>query len=370
MLQINKKILAALVEAIPNAIYLKDENGKYLMINEKGANSVGKEVVDFIGKDDSEVFSSTLAKKVMELDRRVFNGHIHGGEEKADGDQVFYSNKFIIEDETTGERALAGISTDITELKQTEKELFEARKKAEKASEYKSIFLQNMSHELRTPLNAIIGFSSILSGEGGVKPEKFEDNFVEYAKLINSSGVHLLAIINDLLDLSKIEAGHQEFGEEKIDIKYEIQSCMQMVTTMANDNNIKISEEIPIEDIFLRGDEKTFRQILINLLSNAIKYSLPNNDIRIKLVISVEGSIELSIIDHGIGMTEEDINVAMIPFRRVDLVKNKEISGTGLGLPLVNAFVKLFQGKFEINSAKGVGTAAIVHFPSERTFRN
>ena len=182
MLQINKNILATLIEAIPNAIYLKDENGKYLMINEKGANSVGKTAADFVGKDDSEVFSSELAEKVMELDRRVFNGYIHSGEENADGDQVFYSNKFIIEDEITGEKALAGISTDITALKQTEKELFEARKKAEKASDYKSIFLQNMSHELRTPLNAIIGFSSILSGEGGMKLEKFEDNFVEYAK--------------------------------------------------------------------------------------------------------------------------------------------------------------------------------------------
>ena len=182
------------------------------------------------------------------------------------------------------------------------------------------------------------------------------------------SGVHLLAIINDLLDLSKIEAGHQEFGEDEIDIKYEIQSCIQTVATMARDNNIKISEEIPNEDIFLRGDERTFRQILFNLLSNAIKYSSPNNDIQVKFSGSEDGGIDISIIDHGIGMTEEDLAVAMMPFRRVEMVKNKEISGTGLGLPLVDAFVKLFQGKLEINSAKGVGTMATVHFPPERTF--
>ena len=177
MRRINQNFLTAIIEATPNAIYIKDEDGKYLMINEKGASPVGRKVEDFIGKDDREIFHAELAERVMALDQKVFDGSPHTGEEAVDEDTIFYSHKFIIEDPETGERVLAGISTDISKFKKNEKDLFDARFKAEEASKHKSIFLQNMSHELRTPLNAIIGFSSILSGESGAKNEKFEQNF-------------------------------------------------------------------------------------------------------------------------------------------------------------------------------------------------
>ncbi|MBT7582187.1 MAG: PAS domain-containing sensor histidine kinase, partial [Kordiimonadaceae bacterium] len=334
MLHVKKNFLTAIIEATPNAIYLKDEDGKYIMINENGAKSVGKTVADFIGKDDTEIFSEDVGKCVMELDRKVFEGQSHSGEEKVEDGQVFISHKFLIEDEEGGGKALAGISTDITALKNTEKELSEAMRKAEEASEHKSVFLQNVSHELRTPLNAIIGFSSILSGEGGITPGKMDDNFVEYAKLINSSGVHLLAIINDLMDLSKVEAGEQEFDEEEIDVKYEVQSCIQTLRNMASEHNILIHEDFPDPDITLKGDERTLRQLIYNLLSNAVKYSTDDSEVTVKLRVRNSGGLDISIIDNGIGMSEDDLKTAMIPFRRAAQVKNSDITGTGLGLPL------------------------------------
>ncbi|MCC3861017.1 PAS domain-containing sensor histidine kinase [Pseudemcibacter aquimaris] len=363
----NNKFLAAIIEATPNAVYIKDEDGVYLMINEKGAQSVGKTVEDFLGKDDTEVFPPELAKKVMALDRSVFEGESFNGEERVDDYIVFLSHKFILEDEETNERVLVGISTDISELKKTEEELSEARIKADEANKHKSTFLQNMSHELRTPLNAIIGFSSILSGESGADDEMFKANFKEYAKLINSSGVHLLAIINDLLDLSKIEAGEQEFNENTVDVCYEVESCIQTLRAMAIQNDITIIEEFPEDDILIRGDEKILRQMVYNLLSNAVKYSYHDGEVTVRLRHRNSGGLDISIIDKGIGMSADDLHTAMIPFRRSSQVKDSEITGTGLGLPLVDAFIKLFQGHLEIQSERGIGTSATLHFPPERS---
>lgn len=365
--KVNSNFLTAIIEATPNAIYIKDEDGVYLMINEKGAASVGLEVSNFIGKDDTEVFSEELGKKVMKLDKAVFDGESYNGEERVDDYLVFYSHKFIIKDEESGERVLVGISTDISELKKSEEALSVAKLKAEEASKHKSTFLQNMSHELRTPLNAIIGFSSILSGEGGAGTDKFEENFKEYAKLINSSGIHLLAIINDLLDLSKIEAGEQEFNECDIDVSYEIESCIQTLRTIASQNDIVIIEDFPDEDISIRGDEKILRQMLYNLLSNAIKYSYHDSEVTVKLYHRNSGGLDISIIDKGLGMSKDDLHTAMIPFRRTSQVKESDIAGTGLGLPLVDAFIKLFQGHLEIQSESGIGTTATLHFPPERS---
>lgn len=367
MLKLNERFLTALIESIPNAIYLKDENGKYILINESGAKAVGKDVKNFIGKDDTEVFSEELGTKVMELDQQVFKNGKFDGEEVVDEDTVFYSHKFIIKDKQNGQKILAGISTDISELKKTEKELSAARKKAEEANEHKTIFLQNMSHELRTPLNAIIGFSSMLCGEGGIQSPQTRENFAEYAKLINTSGKHLLTIINDLLDLSKVESGEQEFSESEIDVLFEVDACIKMLKNMASEKSIIIEEDHPEKDIILKGDEKIFRQLLFNLLSNAIKYSPAGNTVSLKIGLRDDHGLTVTVIDNGIGMSEEDMDVALIPFRRASQVKNSDIAGTGLGLPLVNAFIKLYQGEFKLKSKPGIGTKASLWFPAERT---
>lgn len=367
MHKINNNYLTAIIDATPNAIYLKDEAGKYLMINEKGAAALGLKVEDFIGKDDSEILPPDVASTVMELDRSVFEGIPHSGEEKVSDDLIFQSHKFIIEDKSTGDRVLAGISTDITAQIKVRKELEDARLRAEEASKHKSVFLQNMSHELRTPLNAIIGFSSILSGESGVAPATNDENFKEYAKLINTSGIHLLAIINDLLDLSKIEAGEQDFVEGEIDVGYVVETCIQTLSGLAKEKNITINELLPSKFITMKGDEKILRQMTYNLLSNAIKYSTPDTEVTVRLRIRNSGGIDISIIDQGIGMSEDDLRTAMVPFRRASQVKNSEISGTGLGLPLVDVYIKLFDGTLVIKSEQGVGTSATLHFPHERS---
>ena len=307
MSKISKDFLAAIIEAMPNPVYLKDENGKYLMINENGAESIGLHVDDIIGKDDADIFPAEVAERVMALDKKVFGGYLHSGEEKVNDDLHFYSHKFILENVEKKERVMVGISTDVTELKKTERELYAARQKAEEASTHKSIFLQNMSHELRTPLNAIIGFSSLLSGETGTDRADFIDNTKEYAELINASGVHLLSIINDLLDLSKIEAGEQEFIEGEIDISYEIHSCIRTLSSMAKENNITVQEDIPDKLLEMQGDAKIFRQLIYNLLSNAIKYSEASK-IEVKLD-KKNSSFEVVIKDNGIGFDINTVNL-------------------------------------------------------------
>ncbi len=193
------------------------------------------------------------------------------------------------------------------------------------------------------------------------------DNFKEYARLINSSGIHLLAIINDLLDLSKIEAGEQEFVESEIDVGYVIETCIQTLSGLAKEHDVEINDQIPNKLITMKGDEKILRQMTYNLLSNAIKYSTPKSKVSVKLKVRNSGGLDISILDEGIGMSEEDLVTAMTPFRRAAQVKNSEISGTGLGLPLVDAYIKLFEGTLDIRSEQGEGTSATLHFPPERS---
>ena len=142
---------------------------------------------------------------------------------------------------------------------------------------------------------------------------------------------------------------------------------MQTLSGIAKERNITISEDFPEQIITLKGDEKIMRQMTYNLLSNAIKYSIDDSEVTVKLSIRNSGGIDVAIIDEGIGMSDEDLTTAMIPFRRASQVKNSQISGTGLGLPLVDAFIKLFEGNLSIKSEQGIGTTATLHFPAERS---
>ena len=169
-----------------------------------------------------------------------------------------------------------------------------------------------------------LGFQVFLAVESGVKNDKIKENVAEYAKLINSSGIHLLEIINDLLDLSKIEAGEQEFFESEIDVKYVIETCIQTSASMAKQRNIIINEDFPEQDITLKGDEKILRQMIYNLLSNAIKYSCEDSIVTVALKVRNSNGLDISVIDKGMGMSEEDLLTAMIPFRRTSQFKNSE----------------------------------------------
>ncbi|MCH7710973.1 MAG: hypothetical protein IH903_04990 [Proteobacteria bacterium] len=253
---------------------------------------------------------------------------------------------------------------EVTERKRAEQALQLAMKEAVAANRTKSEFLANMSHELRTPLNAIIGFSDMI--KDGLAGPAADDKFLEYVQHINESGYHLLSLINDILDLSKIEADKLELDEEDIDTTEVIRSCIVLVKERAANGGVTLKIEIPQELPALRFDERKLKQILINLLSNGIKFTPPGGTVTIKTWCRPDSGYVLQIIDTGIGIALEDIPKALAPFSQVDSELSRKYEGTGLGLPLTKSLVELHGGSLDLQSTVGVGTTVTIRLPAER----
>lgn len=250
-----------------------------------------------------------------------------------------------------------GIILDATRLKKSNLELVAANRA-------KSNFLANMSHELRTPLNAVIGFSEVIQKEqmGPVG----NDQYKEYAADIYNSGLHLLKVINEILDLAKIENGSIELNEDDIDVRGIVDKCVHMVRDLALDGNITIrvdcNEDLPL----LRADPLKLDQILINLLSNAVKFTPAGGMIVISIAAKPESGLQLKISDTGIGMEPDDVENVIKPFHQADTGLDRKYEGTGLGLALVNGFVQLHGGNLLIESKPNKGTTVTVCFMPDR----
>ncbi len=238
---------------------------------------------------------------------------------------------------------------------------------ADSANRTKSAFLANTSHELRTPLNAVIGFSDMIRDRllAGTAPEKL----LEYAGHINESGRHLLAVLNDILDLSKVEAGKLDLYEEEVDVGAAIHSSVTLLQERAERGEVSLVVETAPNLPALWADPRKLKQILLNLLSNAIKFTRPGGHVRIEAKLAAAGGLSLAVNDSGIGIAVKDIALALAPFSQVDSALNRKFEGTGLGLPLAKALVELHQGRFEIRSQPGAGTAVTVTFPPARMRR-
>ena len=260
--------------------------------------------------------------------------------------------------------AVDGIIQDITDRKQMETALRDARDAAERGSRAKSEFLANMSHELRTPLNAIIGFSEIMREEilGPVAVPKYR----EYLGDINNSAQHLLLIINDILDIARIEAGRVELKEARIDLKRMIEECTRMLRGRISDAGLKLETTYDNGAPWCIGDERLLRQVLLNLTSNAIKFTPSGGRVRIQVGRKVGGELTLAVQDTGIGMTAEEAAVALRPFGQIQGAFVRSRDGVGLGLPLAKSFVELHGGVLQVDSAPGRGTTVMVNLPPWR----
>lgn len=260
--------------------------------------------------------------------------------------------------------ALYGIMQDVTETRQREIDLRQAKDTAERAYAAKSQFLANMSHELRTPLNAVIGFSEMMERQllGPIGTEKY----LEYITGIRESGEHLLDLISDILDMSKIEAGKYELALEQFNIAKTIRLAVHMIEGRALDNAIKINIALDNEDLKIVADRRAVMQMILNLLSNAVKFSNQNGVINVTLK-EHEDSLSINVEDNGIGIPANKLANITMPFEQAQVDYKKEYEGTGLGLSITKELSESHGGSLDIQSTLDVGTIVTIHLPYKTT---
>ncbi len=267
--------------------------------------------------------------------------------------------------EHDGERLIWSSIENITESLRAEEMIIVSKEEAELANRAKSEFLANMSHELRTPLNAIIGFSEMLKYEtyGSLGDAKNR----EALNSINEAGTHLMEIIGDILDISKIEAGEATVEDTEVDIEKAINSCIAMLKERLLNSNINVNINIQDSLPAVIADVRQVKQIIINLLSNAVKFTPPHGQVTINANLKDDACIEIIVNDTGIGVAADDISKILLPFGQVGESFIRDQGGTGLGLPICNSLIQLHGGNLKIESEVGKGTSVTITFPSNRT---
>jgi two-component system cell cycle sensor histidine kinase PleC len=236
-----------------------------------------------------------------------------------------------------------------------------ARIETELASRVKSEFISNMSHELRTPLNTVIGFAKLISEYD--QRRLSGDQIIEYADLIHDAATHLLAVINDILDISKIQSGKYTLDAREVQLGELVNAAVAGFRNNATSLGLELEAIVAPDLPAVRGDPGKLRQVLNNLISNAVKFTPPGGSVRVTAKSSEDDGAIVSIRDSGVGMTDEEVKLSLTPFTQVDASHSRWREGAGLGLPIAKALVQLHGGKLKVNSSKSIGTEVIVTLP-------
>lgn len=368
--------LLAMLNTATDGILTLDEAGAVLSLNASaeamfGLDSdevTGRPLADFLTRDSRDTLERYMASVSDSGIASVLNdGREVMGIEKNGGQIPLFLTLGRLgrgkEEESQVSRYCA-VLRDLTSWKKTETELVQAREAAERASAQKSEFLANISHEIRTPLNAILGFSEVMKARrfGAIENEKYSG----YVNDIHSSGEHLLSLINDLLDLSKVEAGKLELNFASVDLGEVVTQCVKLLSDSAKEARVIVRTSVQDSLPNVVADQRSMRQITLNLLSNAIKFTDGGGQVIVSARLEKSGNVSLRVKDTGRGMSEAEVERAMEPFRQVEPVSGDGILGTGLGLPLTKALAEANRASFQISSEPQIGTVVEIVFPTTR----
>lgn len=364
--------LRAILDVATDGVAVLDQEGLILSLNRSGEALFGYDQSDIVG----EHFIKLIAPESRALAASYFQGLKSGGygrllnrgrevaglARQGGTIPVFMTLGHIGGSPGAGEQGrgrFCAILRDMTHWKKVEQELEGARKDAERASALKSDFLAKVSHEIRTPLHAILGFAEVMMEEqfGPIGNQRYKD----YLKDIHASGALVMSLVNDLLDLSKIEAGKMDFDFASIDANRIISECVSMMQAQASQEEVIVRLSLSPALPNILADERSLRQIILNLLSNAVKFNQPGGQVIVSTALADAGNAVIRIRDTGSGMSEADIGAAFEPFRR--LASARRSSGTGLGLPLTKALVEANRASLTIKSKEHEGTLVEVSFP-------
>ncbi|KUJ83547.1 hybrid sensor histidine kinase/response regulator [Microbulbifer flavimaris] len=361
------QFLQTLIDSIPAPIFYKNAEGIYTGCNRAFEAFLGKPREEIVGRSVYGVSPGPQASVYHEKDLELMRERGHQVYESsvvyADGslhDVIFHKGAYELEDGRLG--GLIGVILDISERKALERELVQAKERAEFFSRSKTQFLTNMSHEIRTPLNAIVGFSEVLRNRS--REMQLPADFHEFLHKIDISGQRLAELVNDVLDISRIEAGKIEASEEDFHLRRLLECILVSCEVLASRHNItfdwKLDPELPA---FIRTDRGKLSQVLINLIGNAIKFSPSNSSIDIRLERLSDREFTIEIADKGIGIPPEQQAIIFEPFEQVDKSTDGQSRGTGLGLPITRSLVQLLGGEIYLVSQENVGTRFRVSLP-------
>lgn len=366
-------LLASVFDVSEIGIVVTDESGKIVRVNDSFIRTYGWARDEMVGHRFVNLVSEDEREKTRLNHKKFISvGGRSAGEIKIlrrDGGTAHALFTSATLNLSQNRKFLITTVMDITLRKQMEQSLRFAKEQADSANRSKSTFLANMSHELRTPLNAIIGFSELMIK--GTFGKINNDRYQEYMDDIHMSAEHLLGIINEVLDMSKIEAGKLELHEEEFDISELIRSVCRMSSSRTFSSHIDIVRDLQEGLPGVCADYRLMRQVLINIITNAIKFSDTNSQIIIK-AFEKDGGLEVCVVDQGIGISQDQLEKAMEPFGQIsEMPERRDVAnqGTGLGLPLAKAMIEMHQGRFSIASEVDKGTTVTIFLPAERLLK-
>ncbi|MEA2856383.1 MAG: hypothetical protein QOH98_704 [Methylobacteriaceae bacterium] len=359
--------LRAILDTATDGVAILDPSGRILSLNRSAEALFGYEQNEVAGEPLKMLIATESRSLIGDYLARLTSGGLpQGGYEVAGlarqggAIPIFLTLGRIDGDER--QPKFCAVMRDMSAWKQSEQQAREARAEAERASAIKSDFLAKVSHEIRTPLNAIIGFAEVIMDErlGPIGTERYKD----YLRDIHKCGTHVMSLVNDLLDLSKIEAGKMVLDIKPVDASTIVAECVALMQPQANRERVIMRLALAPRLVQIAADERSVRQIVLNLLSNAVKYNEPGGQVIVSTAMTDTGQVMIRIKDTGIGMSDAELAVALEPFRQIATAR--PVSGTGLGLPLTKALIEANRANFSIRSRKNEGTLVEVSFPPAR----